>query len=227
MVQTMTAPDRRTGADEVFDFLHGQISSLKLMPGARISEAEVAKRFDLSRQPVREAFIRLANLNLIRIRPQKATLVRGFSYEAIKRSRFIRLAIECEAVRRACAIVDDAQIARLRRALDRQSDAIAGNDIDRFHKLDYEFHRAICGAAGCEFVFTTVQENKALVDRLCLLSLAEATEMDNLLADHTEIVDGLAKRDENAVVEAITRHLSRLDETIADIRRSHANYFED
>lgn len=226
-MQNPTIAERRTSADEVFDFLHGQISALKLMPGTRISEVEIAKRFDMSRQPVREAFIRLANQDLIQIRPQKATIVRGFSYEGIQRSRFIRLAVECEIIRRACAEADDADFKRLRRNLDQQEEAVARNDIERFHALDYEFHKTLCATARCAFAFKTITENKAMVDRICLLSLTQATEMDKLLADHREIIDHLEARDEDGVVNAVRTHLSRLDDVITSIRKSHATYFED
>lgn len=226
-MQSTSTADRRTSADEVFDFLHGQIAALRLMPGTRISEVEIAKRFDMSRQPVREAFIRLANLDLVQIRPQKATVVRGFSYQAIQRSRFIRLSVECEIMRRACNAAREKDIKRLQRALDQQASAVAQNDIERFHALDYEFHKTLCRTAHCEFAFKTITENKAMVDRLCLLSLTVATEMDKLLTDHRAIVDHLTERDETAAITAIRMHLSRLDDVIASIRKSHAAYFED
>ena len=103
---------RRTTAADIFDLLHGQITSFSLAPGTKISEVEIAKQFDVSRGPVREAFIRLANLDLLMVRPQKATVVRRFSSKKIQRARFVRLAIECEVLRRACADADPAQIKR-------------------------------------------------------------------------------------------------------------------
>ena len=50
-------------------------------PGAKLSEVEVARRIGVSRQPVREAFNRLATMDLLLIRPQKSTRVRGFSMD--------------------------------------------------------------------------------------------------------------------------------------------------
>ena len=70
---------RKTSSDHVFDALFDRIVSLDLLPGSKISEAEIAKSFGVSRQPVREAFMRLADLNLLLIRPQRATVVRPFS----------------------------------------------------------------------------------------------------------------------------------------------------
>lgn len=228
MPQTLGTLDRRTSADDVYDFLFDQINSLKLLPGTRISEVEIAERFDVSRQPVREAFIRLANRGLLLVRPQRATVVRRFSNEEIKRARFIRTAIESEVLRRACRTpLSDKLKSRLTKCIEAQKKAIQDDDIDRFHRLDYDFHKLLCTAARSEFVFEAIVENKAKVDRICILSLAQPAAMDELVKDHIEIVDAVFAHDEEAVVKVITRHLSRLDEVIAGIRKSHADFFED
>ena len=78
-MRTNLATDRRTTVDEIFDHLFDEISSLRLRPGDRISEADIAAQFGVSRQPVRDAFTRLANLDLLLIRPQRATEVKRFS----------------------------------------------------------------------------------------------------------------------------------------------------
>ena len=101
MVQVITQNERRTSVDEIFEELHEQIVTLQLKPGDRISEAEIATRFSVSRQPVRDAFSRLVNLDLLLIRPQRATEVKRFSMRQIEKSRFIRSAIETEVLRRA------------------------------------------------------------------------------------------------------------------------------
>lgn len=227
MPQTLGTLDRRTSADDVYEFLFNQINSLQLLPGTRISEVEIAERFDVSRQPVREAFIRLANRGLLLVRPQRATVVRRFSNEAIMRARFIRTAIECEVLRRACRTPLNKKLkTRLNRCIEAQKKAVQDDDIDRFHKLDYDFHKLLCAAANSDFVFEAIVENKAQVDRICILSLAQPAAMDELVDDHIKIVEAVFDQDEDAVVKAITLHLSRLDDVIAGIRKSHADFFE-
>ncbi|MCY4541969.1 MAG: GntR family transcriptional regulator [Rhodobacteraceae bacterium] len=227
MAPSLANVQRRTNADDVFDFLHDRIVSLKLLPGTRISEVEIARQFGVSRQPVREAFIRLANIDLLLVRPQRATEIRRFSSEKIKRSRFIRMAVECEILRRACRNATSLHHRRLNRDLESQSRAIRNRDVKRFHALDYDFHRHLCDAGDSAYMFSTIAENKALVDRLCVLSLAEPAAMDELYDDHRRIVDELENRDEASLIAAITEHLSRLDSVIAGIRKSHADFFED
>ncbi len=219
--------ERRTSADDVFDYLHNEIVSLKIMPGTKMSEVEIARRFDISRQPVREAFIRLANLGLLLIRPQKATIVRKFSRESIANARFVRTAVEIEILRKACAVSGGKELPLIEKNLDQQDKAISENETKRFHALDYEFHKMLADAAECAFAFQTIVENKAQVDRLCMLSLANDDEMAGLLEDHLEIYGALKRSDEDAMVAAIRRHLGRLDGTVEAIYAANRAIFED
>lgn len=71
MVQLKQTSDRRPRVDEIFDYLYNEIGSMRLKPGDRISEADIAAKFGVSREPVRDAFSRLESLDLLLIRPQE------------------------------------------------------------------------------------------------------------------------------------------------------------
>ena len=192
-----------------------------------MSEVEVARQFGISRQPVRDAFIRLANLGLLLIRPQKATVVRKFSMTEIARARFVRQAVEAEILRQACVIQDNSALALIARYLKQQEQAIARANTEKFHDLDYEFHRLLCVSARQEHVFETIAECKSQLDRLCLLSLSEGDEMRTLYQDHLEIQSALIEGNVNKIVHLIHRHLGRLDSTVVVIRQDHSDDFED
>jgi len=149
---TSREDDRQTAADGVFESLRNDIISLRLEPGTKLSEVEIAKQNDVSRQPVREAFIRLSNMNLLLVRPQRAT--------------------------------------------------------------------------NCEFAFETIAENKAQVDRICIMSLADREGMELLYDDHKNIFDCLTAGDSKGIVKITRKHLSRLDETLTAACEKHPEYFE-
>lgn len=218
--------ERRTSADVVFDYLYEQIGSLQLLPGAKISEAEIAAKFGVSRQPVRDAFSRLGNLDLLLIRPQKATVVKKFSRRSIETARFVRLSVELEVLRSAATIWDGAFDAEFDTNLAAQKDAFDAKDVDTFHSLDYNFHKLLCSAAKAEFAFEIIAMNKAQVDRLCVLSLTAQDGMRQLIDDHETIIQQLRDRDADGVMGTIRTHLSRLDQTIEDIQEAHATYFD-
>ncbi|MEL7275921.1 MAG: GntR family transcriptional regulator [Pseudomonadota bacterium] len=226
MVETAQQITPRTTTDVVFDHLREQILSLQLLPGTRISEADIANKLGVSRQPVRDAFNRLGNLNLLRIRPQRATIVSGFSISQILNTRFIRLAVELEVARHAHRTWTNRSTEAIEAVLDLQRSAIKAGQIDTFHRLDYDFHGLICTLGGQPLAFETIENCKQQVDRLCVLSLSKAEEVSAVLSDHEEIANALEKKSFETVEAVLRSHLGRLDATISDIYKKHAEYFE-
>lgn len=217
---------RRTTTDAVYEKLHDEIVSLEILPGTKLSETEVARRFGVSRQPVRNAFTKLGNENLLVIRPQKATEVRGFSMERIALARLVRMAVELEVVHRAVQTWDAACEAKLAENLDLQHKALNDGDLNTFHALDYDFHKLIYVLGGNPLAFEVMLECKQKVDRLCLLSLEKQSEAASILSDHREIAEGMASGSLERAQGAVRKHLSRLDETIEFIYKTHPDYFE-
>lgn len=218
--------DRRTSVDVVFEHLHDAIATLELLPGDKISEAEIAAQFSVSRQPVRDAFSRLANLDLLLIQPQKATEVKRFSLKEIAKSRFVRASVEAEVLRRAAQAATPADGAMLDACLAQQAHVVPGGKYEEFGKLDYEFHKALCHVARVDFAFEVISSEKANVDRLCMLSLSKEDRMEDLLEDHTKIAECIKAGDAEAAVAAGMFHLSRLDATIEAIFQGNPDYFE-
>ncbi|TFL17398.1 GntR family transcriptional regulator [Jannaschia formosa] len=220
-------PKRRTNADLVFDGVYGQIVSLQLLPGAKISETEIAERYGVSRQPVREAFNRLDGLQLLQIQPQRATQVRRFSRSGIAAARYIRLALELEIARSAIAAWSEEAAAGFDANLDAQADAVGRGDRAAFHALDEAFHARIADVADKRFAFEMVLQKKAQVDRICVLSLKDAAGMRCLVEDHRRISGCLRSGDAAGCDAALRLHLSRIEDTIARIHRDYPDYFED
>ncbi|MGV8985151.1 MAG: GntR family transcriptional regulator [Cypionkella sp.] len=226
MDQIAKLQDRRTSVDMVFDHLYEQIVSLQLLPGDKISEADIAARFGVSRQPVRDAFSRLDNLDLLLIRPQKATEVKRFSTKAITKSRFIRAAVEADVLRRAVRHCDAAGERKLNANLAKQAAVVKANNYDGFGPLDYDFHKLLCEIALVDFAFEIISTEKAQVDRLCMLGLSKEARMPELLEDHRTIAEMLVRGNAQGAVEAGMLHLSRLDATIAAISKTNPGYFD-
>ncbi|WP_146589361.1 GntR family transcriptional regulator [Puniceibacterium confluentis] len=227
MADTTQNWDRRTGVDVVANHLYEEITSLRLLPGTKISEADIAARFGVSRQPVRDAFSRLANLDLLLIRPQKATEVKRFSMRSIEKARFVRAAVDSEVLRRASRLCDDKGAKQLETSLDRQRALLTTRSDHRaFNALDYEFHKLLCEIAGVGYAFDIITEAKAKVDRLCVLGLSQEDRLPTLIDDHEKIAAMVIAGKAEEAVEIGMLHLSRLDSTIESIQQHNAAYFE-
>ena len=152
------------------DFVHCLIP-----PGTPLSEKEVSVRFDVSRQPVREAFIKLAENGLIQIRPQRGSYVNKISLSQVRNGCFVRQAIECAVVRRAAGMVIDEQLYQLEQNLNQQRTAVERQQLTDFFQLDDEFHQKLSQIADCQLAWDTVENIKATIDRVRYMSLDHVT----------------------------------------------------
>lgn len=225
MTEAVQISDKRNGMDDIFLTLQKEILSLHLRPGDKLSEVDVAARFGVSRQPVRDAFSKLANQDLLVIRPKRATEVKRFSHREIKKARFVRSSVEERVLRLAARHCNLVGAAHLDMALAEQENIQHSNDIAVFGKLDYAFHKILCEIAKADFAFDVILHEKGKVDRLCSLSLSRADKMPELVRDHKDIAEAVKSHDAEAAVAAGMKHLSRLDETITQISQQNADYF--
>lgn len=213
-----------TTTDLVFRKLHDAIVALELPPGTKMSEADVARQLDVSRQPVRDAFFRLSDRGFLLIRPQRATLVSKISKVAVRQATFVRTALELACLREAIVLATDSDLKALNVLLDRQKEAIECDDSAEFHRLDDAFHRTICEIAKQAATWDLISEQKAHMDRVRHLSLpANAPRAYN---EHLMIVRAILERDATAAEACMTKHLNHVFTVVEEIRSANPAFFE-
>jgi DNA-binding GntR family transcriptional regulator len=208
--------------------LRQAIVTMRVMPGEMLSEQEIAQYFGVSRQPVREAFIKLGEAGLVRVLPQRGTLVVKISVAAVEDARFVREAIECALARRAAAAVgaDASKLEPLKELLAAQEQAAAARDAEPFFQLDEDFHRALAWLAGRPSAWRIVEEVKAQMDRVRFLDMSEAQPMAVVIHQHRALLDALSDADPDAAEAAMRVHLSQIEKTLPILARRYPDLFE-
>ncbi|MCB1492043.1 MAG: GntR family transcriptional regulator [Rhodobiaceae bacterium] len=211
---------------QLYRILRERIVRNDLEPGSRISEAEIAARFSVSRQPVREAFIKLAEEGLLEIRPQRGTYVRKIAVAAVMDARFVREAIEADVVKLLAETPDPALAADLRGQLIRQREAADANDPIRFIALDERFHRTLAEAAGKTYAWDLVEGLKSQMDRVRYLS-ARRFPMQKLVEQHTAITEAIAAGNGKAAEATMRQHLREILADIPAIAATLPEFFDE
>jgi DNA-binding GntR family transcriptional regulator len=214
-------------APQLVSALRQGIVEMRLRPGEALSEKDIAGRFGVSRQPVREAFIKLSEAGLVEIRPSRGTFVMKISVREVANARFVREAIECSMARNASRLATNAQIAALRLLIEEQRAAAAANDYWRFNDRDETFHRAIAEIVQCDYAWRIVEAARIQTDRERYLSLPDATPMPLLIAQHEEIVRQIEARDADAAERAMSRHLREILIALPQLAKAHPDLFMD
>mgnify|MGYP000261967344 CR=1 FL=1 len=204
--------DSQAVGPQVYRSLRERIVRTQLAPGSRMSEAETAVMYGTSRQPVREAFSRLADDGLVEIRPQRATLVTRISRTAVLEARFLREAIEADLARAAARQRNAATVALLESLLQEQS-AVPVSDPERFMPLDEAFHRTIGEAAGHAHAWQVIEGFKVHMDRVRFLALRRFP-IEALITQHRVVAEAIVARRPAAAEHAMREHLNAI---IADL----------
>lgn len=212
---------------QIINRLRQAIIELKLEPGQPLSEKEIALLYGVSRQPVREAFIKLAEAGLVQVLPSRGTYVTKISVKSVLNARFVREAIECAVVREAALRIDAAGLDQLSALIDAQERAAETLDNVAFTELDEAFHRAIADCLDCDYATRVVEAARTQTDRVRHLSLPEASPFPVLIQQHRAIVAALWKREPLAAEEAMRRHVREILSAIPRLAAEHPAYFED
>jgi GntR family transcriptional regulator, rspAB operon transcriptional repressor len=210
---------------QIVGLIRDRIVTGDLLPGTRMSETECAVAYGVSRQPVREAFIKLADEGLLEIRPQRGTYVRKISVAAVMDARFVREAIEADVVRFLARAPDPALERELKRQITLQRQAIAG-DLQGFVPLDDLFHRTLAEAAGRPFAWTVIDGLKTQMDRVRQLS-SQRLQRGALIEHHTAIAEAIGRGDSAGAEAAMRLHLREILKDLPVIQQGLPGFFDE
>lgn len=208
---------------QVYHMLKEAIVRADLQPGQRLSDIELAKSWDISRQPIREAFMRLQTEDLLDVWPQRGTFVRRISVPAVLDARFVREAIEADIVRAVAESADKPVIKELKALLTAQRKMLKEPPV-QFMKLDDEFHRTLAEAAGRPNAWRVIEDVKAQMDRVRFLSFTHF-HMERLVRQHSDIVSAIANGRAEEAVKQMRLHLRGILESIDLIASEFPDFF--
>lgn len=215
----------RQAGGQVYRILRKAIADLDLMPNEPVSEQAVAAALQLSRTPIREAFLLLVEEGLLDAYPQLGTFVAPLRLDTIHRSQFVREALECAIARRAAELISEPAAKALRATLKRQRSLARAKDWEAFYAADEEMHEDICRLSGIVDVWKTVQSAKVHLDRVRRLTLPIHDRIENVLEQHAAIVDAIAASDPDRAEAAARAHMRDVLHLIPTLRESSPHLF--
>lgn len=218
---------RRSARDVVHDLLRRRIIELELAPGEPLSESDLAARLGVSRTPVRESLILLADEGLVEVVPQVGTFVARIRESDAAAAQFVREALERAALTAGGAGIAEERLGALRENLAAQAAAADVDDHDTFFRLDDAFHATLMGATGHDAAWPIVAQAKGHLDRARRLSLSLTQRLRLLTDQHGSIVERLGARDVAGADRALRDHLRLVFRDIATIKSEHPEMFDD
>jgi DNA-binding GntR family transcriptional regulator len=204
-------PSKVQGAakERAYAYTKQRVLDLRFPGGSMLSEGEVANALELSRTPVREAFVQLESEGLLRLYPKRGALVVPVSWAEVLgvvegRSLIEQFAVE-KVIERSIDIADE-----LGAAITAQEELAARRDAEGFVEADREFHRIIIVAMGNPVLVGFYDSLRDRQRRMIALSLSrDPNRTRDVIAQHRELANALAARDAAAAHDVLERHLLR------------------
>lgn len=207
--------------------LTDNILNLNLIPGTALSEQDIASSLQISRTPVREAFIRLSQENLLDILPQKGTYVAKIDLEQVAEARFLRETMENAVIEIVCRDFPKEVLLQLQACLDLQEVCVANEDYIKFFELDETMHGLIFAASHKARIWSMIKQMSLNYNRVRMLNLTKGYyELPKLFEQHQQIADAIIQRDHVLGKKVIGMHINKVIEDIENLKQDYEGYFK-
>ena len=198
--------------DRAYAELEELIVTLKLAPGAAVSEAELSSRLRIGRTPIREALQRLARERLVTILPRRGIVVSEINVARQLRLHEVRRELERLIARTAARRATDEQRGRFRELASAFEKSARVNDDVTFMRTDREFNLLCTSAAHNEFAAGAMSLMHGLSRRFWYNHYKQAADMPLTAKLHADIARAIADKDEERAANASDRLLDVIEE---------------
>jgi len=192
---------------QVYDNLKEEILTAERAPGETVAEPELARRYGVSKTPIREALRLLLQDGWVTALPRKGYLIRPLALEDVREVFALRQMLEPELAAETARRRTDEQLRRLSALVEHQAEST--NQLAEALLAARQFHMLIAEAAGNS---RAVRMLEALLDEVRRLHYLmpqlenHITSTDEVDA-HRDLVEALVRRDADEAADRMRAHL--------------------
>ncbi|MEU7818272.1 GntR family transcriptional regulator [Pseudonocardia sp. NPDC049154] len=207
-------PETASVNAQVLASLRAAVITGELAPGSLHSVQNLATQLGVSRTPVREALIKLAQQGMVRFERNRGVRILLTSLHDLEEVFALRLLLEPPAVRRAVMRLDGNQKRELRRMFAHMEKAAKADDEFTMFEHDRRFHRVLLEAAGNARLAAFVDGLRDMVLRRGVSTARESRSLDDIVAEHRAILDLIEAGDAEGAAKAMREHVRHTAELL-------------
>ena len=193
----------------------------EMPPGTMMLEQELAAMLAMSRTPVREALIRLANEGMVEVRPRHGMRVLPVSADDMAEIYQILTALESDAAAEIARTgLSPEELAALKGAVEEMEDALAADDLKAWARADGHFHTLLIEACRNKRLRALVYQFWDQTYRVRMLTLTLRPRPTDSNRDHHALVDAIQRRDPEAAACIHREHRLRAGAMLVSLLRN-------
>lgn len=200
---------KKTLGEIIYEDLKDKVVRGELLANQRLQEDNLAKDYETSRTPIRDALRKMEHENIIEKLPYGGYQIREVNVEEIEEIFGIRSVLESYAASLATKRISDVEIQRIENILTMSQKAIDTDDYDTFVDLDSEFHRLLYKACRSEHLLRILQHLWDYFIRYRKVSFYSKLTMENSIKDHRLIIEKMKAGNQRAVESLVKKHVNK------------------
>lgn len=204
--EEMAQTEHKSLSDTVYEHIKEMIISLEIKGGDKIPEAVIAKKFGVSRTPIREAIRKLDKEGLVKLYPRRYAEVITISQKDIINIGLVRISLDTLAVQLVIQNGSNADCDELEKVATQCLDyALAKNKRETI-KYDTLFHKTMVEISKNPFLLR-MMEDLHLKVQLLQNRMWEISQLKEGVKLHLPLIDKLRERDAEGAIEICQEHL--------------------
>ena len=214
---------------EIYAVLEREIIDLTLRPGSSLSENPLCTRFGAPRSLIRVVLQKLQENGLVKIVPYKGTTVTRLNRRIGDELSYERTAVEGRILRDFTPRCTPEQRALIRRRVDSYTALARADapDFNRLYEADRILHETWFAAMDKMYLWRTLQNAHADYSRFRMLDTMTSGGLDEVIADHQNLLNAIERCDLAAFEPLVERHLyGGIRRLGSKLTEEYADYFE-
>ncbi|WP_372803334.1 GntR family transcriptional regulator [Paracoccus seriniphilus] len=208
-----------SAADPIYDEVRAMILSGEIKPGSPLRQDELAKRFGVSKIPVREALRRLQVENLVTFEKNKGASVRHYSEKEILQLLDIRVALESRALELAIPNMIDSDFRDMRKLL---ADYAQRTEVEEWSAMNARFHHMLYEPCGNPPLLAMINDLQDRLGQYLRLLVSTASGLERPMREHDVILEACEQQDVQGAVQALRQHIEASQKEVAAFLRRGA-----
>ncbi len=225
MVSVSTRAENNSIRENVYHIIKKNIANLQLAPGTTVSTQELAEKLNVSRTPVREAFIRLQKEDLVVIAPQKNTMVSLIDLIRAEKERFLRESLEVAIIPLFMEKFTNADLHELDKLLVKQKACYDADDSMSFLSYDNLFHKVFFDVAEQDLSWETIINTNSHYNRLRVLTTRNKETFYGAVCQHEVMLQHIRIGNTEALRKELLNHVQKINIEKTGLLEQFPNYF--
>jgi DNA-binding GntR family transcriptional regulator len=203
--------------DWAYQRLKSAILNLTLAPGTQLCINDIVTEYNISRTPIREAFLQLEKDGLVRVVPRVGFFVTDITRQDLEELYVIRELLESRAIEVAVNNLNESDLAIIDNLMQIGYKCIEERDVDKYLQAEIDFHTLLINHSQNQRLISIMESLQDLSLRWRTLSLQSFENLKLSHVEHMKIVEAMKLRDAKKASQLMSEHIRNSQERILQL----------